>query len=168
MVLSANVKAADLWYRLPVSRQPELWLVCFEENEFIRDKIGDWLPIRLFSSDGTDLSWCFKELKRFDNLTSYMMRIRTKGGREIELGTSPFHDKGPDERPEAVIYQENTDLFVSITMGDGSKRRIMFRRGSSVDDLRARTRISKASALWDWTERPTAITSSLETANLPE
>jgi|GEM_PF-3437766 len=159
--------AANLWYRLPVSQQSEFWLVCFEEDEFIRNKIGDWLPMRIYSSDGTELSFCFKELKRVDNKTSFIIRIRTKGGREIELGTSPFHDKGSDEQPEAVVYQQDTDLFVSVRMGDGSERRIMFRRGSSLDDLRARTKVSRASAFWDWTRTPTPIVSSLETSNLP-
>ncbi len=155
--LCCNVKAGDVWCRLPVSDEAELLFVGFEENEFIRGRIGDWLAMRLFKSDGSELLWRFVELKRIDNKTSFILRVRGKGGREYEVGTSPFMDKGPDGQPEAVVSQEGSDLFISLTMGDGSVRRILFRRGRDVDDLRARTKISRASALWDWNNEPISL-----------
>lgn len=156
-ILCCNVRALDVWYRLPVSGDAELWFLGFEENEFIRNQIGDWLPMRLFKSDGSELLWRFEELKRIDNRASFILRVRSKGGREYEVGTSPFMDKGPDGQPEAVVSQEGSDLFISLTMGDGSVRRILFRRGRDVDDLRARTKISRASALWDWNIEPISL-----------
>lgn len=156
-VLCCNVRALDVWHRLPVSGDTELWFLGLEENEFIRNQIGDWLAIRLFKSDGAELLWRFEELQRVDGKSSFTLRIRDKDGRECELGTSPFVDKGPNGQPEAVVYQEGSDLYVSLKMGDGTARRIMFRRGRDVDDLRARTKISKASALWDWNTVPASL-----------
>ena len=131
--LCCNVKATDVWQRLPVSGDAELWFLGFEENEFIRSRIGDWLAIRMFKSDGAELLWRFEELKRVDNKTSFTLRIRNRGGREYGVGTSPFVDKGPSGQPEAVVYQEGSDFYVSLKMGDGTARRIMFRRGRDID-----------------------------------
>lgn len=151
---TAQAFATEVWHRLPTSQKPEHWLLAFEENAFIREKIGHWLMLRVYKSDGQPLEWRFKQLERKDDTTVFMLVIRTGDGSETEVGTSGFRDRGPDGQPPVVVSQEGDDVFAELTQGDGTKRRILFRRGTSIQDLRERVSVSKASVLWNWDTAP--------------
>jgi hypothetical protein len=155
LMLSAGfAKAAslDIWYELPASGHKEYWIVAFEENDFIKDKIGHWLPLSIIETKGEKVRCSLRTLERSENSTTFTFLLQDTAGAQILTGLQGFRDRGPDDTLPVLFYREGQDTILSLRMGDGTERKILVRRGDSILDLKSSMSISLASPFWKWDE----------------
>lgn len=145
-------KAADLakWRELPGQDKPSYWLLAFEEAEFIRTKIGDWLVIATFKTE-TDapLGWRLNYIRRRDNQCELSMSFVGQKKLEVTQKYSWF-DKGPNAEIDGEPLETEKEVYIDILQGDRSKRRIWLRRADGISELRETVKISKAMLMWTW------------------
>ncbi len=139
------------WRMLPGQEKPSHWLLAFEEAEFIRPKIGDWLVIGIFRTDAnTPLRWKLDYIHRKDNQCELSMSLVSGKIRRQLMQKYSWFDKGPDAELIGELVTEEKEIQITIPQGDGSKRRVWLRRADGLGELRETVKISKAMLVWKW------------------
>jgi hypothetical protein len=142
------VDQGGLWHASP-SETGKLLFVAYEETELMRSRIGQWLPEGIFNLEGLAFNWKVDNIERVNNRISITVSIKFSNGKTFGYQYS-HSDEGPDERLEAIVLQKNGEVHVSIKVGNGTERRILFGFGKDLADLQSKYTVSQAMPLWAW------------------
>lgn len=146
----AQAKDEPVWRELSGQSKPSHWLLAFEEAEFIRAKIGNWLPIAIFRTHpDAPLKWKLDYIRRKSNQCELSISFVSTRDREITQKYTWF-DKGPDAELTSELTQTDTEIYIPIRQADGSMRRVWLRRADGIDDLSKNVKVSKAMLIWKW------------------
>lgn len=151
-VLISFARAADqeAWHQLAGQDKASHWLLAFEEAEFIREKIGDWLPIAIFKTDAKEpLKWRLDSIRRKNNNCELSISLTSGRNRQVCQKYAWF-DRGPDAELRGDVEEAAKEVHISVRQNDGSMRRIWIRRADGIGELREIVRVSKAMLVWKW------------------
>jgi hypothetical protein len=152
IALMPLARAADQaeWRELAGQDKPSYWLLAFEEAEFIRKSIGDWLPVAIFKTEAKEpLKWRLDHILRKSNQCELSISLVSGRNREVCQKYSWF-DRGPDAELTGDVQTAEKEVYISIRQNDGSVRRFWIRREDGIGGFRNTVRVSKAMLVWKW------------------
>lgn len=138
------------WHQLEANNRQNLWFITFEEAAFIRNQIGDWLPIGLYKT-GKDQAfrWKIESAVRAKNQCKIVIIFTRQDGKLLSQAYE-WRDSGPDGDLTYDISSVDSGIFIVFKQDDQSTRRLWIRRSLSVEELSERIRISRARLSWKW------------------
>lgn len=140
----------EVWHKLNTKPDEKLWFVAREEAAFIRDKIGNWLPIDLLRiRDFSEVSWKIDRLERLNNKIHFKILLRNN---KNQIGTfeDSYFSKGKDGVLPCIVSSLDKEVYIQIMEEDNTVRRIMFKRGKDIEFHKKENTISQAMPFWDW------------------
>ncbi len=151
--IDSALKGSELesnWHQLESNGRQNLWFVAFEEAAFIRETIGDWLPIGLYKTgEKQAFRWKIESAVRMKNECKIAFVFVNQNGKFIRQFFE-WTDAGVDGDLHGSLTTEGADTHVTFKQHDQSTRRFLIRRSLSVEELREKIRISKAQLSWKW------------------
>lgn len=136
---------------LPRSEETSVWFIAFEEAEFIRKEIGDWIPIAILqTNDDIPIHWGIEYVNRKESECEAAISFG-KEGKEMITQKFSWYDSGDDGNVNYGPFESKAkEVFIPIKQHDGTIRRIWIKCARDIHEIRNSVKISKAMLRWKW------------------
>jgi hypothetical protein len=148
--LTPHVARAANWNEFKTGGSALLF-VAFEEAPFAQDRLGKWLPRRLYNVEGLkECFWSLVPVMRKDNQVTVSLMLRGRS-ESMKLLNFSYFSKGENGELTTEAQHNESEVMIQIHEGTGAPpRRLWFAMRRSVPSLMEEVSVSKSSPLWKW------------------
>lgn len=150
VLLHQRALSNDLWHVVRGDNDKQMWLLAYEEADFIKDKIGQWLPLDVFSIElDFILLWQIGSIERRDHNIHVKISVKYSPT-QIRSFDFSFHDRGPNAAIDCFVREDSGEVRITIPCADGSTTDLMLGGAKDAESLASKYTISKAMPEWKW------------------
>ena len=138
-----------LWHKIEAA-EGDIVFIAHQEANFIRAKIGEWLPLSLMKvTSGDGYFWRVQQIYRKNNELCIKIGLKNPQGTVGEINFD-YYSVGKDEKNmEAMVSVKAGETRIVIHDSEGD-RAILITSSKDKNTLAKKYPVSKAMPLWKW------------------
>lgn len=145
---NAAMNSGFLWHEVKVDNKTIVF-IAHQEAKFIREKIGEWLPLSLMMiKNGNYFLWSIKNVYRKKNKIYVGIQFKNDVGVVGEINFD-YASTGEDGKIESTVSISESETRITIKDEDG-ERSVLIGLSKDIKHFSQKYTISKAMPLWKW------------------
>lgn len=142
-----------IWQKISREQGQDFLFVAYEESSFIKEKIGNWLPVGVFKvEEDDDIYFRIPELVRKDEKITLVVQLLSQKYKSVLNFEKTYFSQGEDGPIGAVYDNSQSRLVLTVLHERESVRRLLVSPQKSIEEMKSKYSISKARIKWDWSK----------------